>query len=222
MMPLATAEDLTAYLGQPPNNPTQAGFMLNAASAFVRGYCRWSITREAVVWTLDAAGGRLLAVPTLHLVSVASVLVHGVKRVGEVEARADGLLYLQAGWPTGYNAVVVRAEHGYDQTLRDVLAVVCALASRMLATPGAGPITSYRIGGVPDQLRSRRRQVGRADADRADRADPLPPRRDRPGPLAQPRQHFRYPPRGVTASRHPVARPAVVSRPLMITPVVTT
>lgn len=26
--------------------------------------------------------------------------------------------------------------------------MVCALASRMLATPGAGPITSYRIGGA--------------------------------------------------------------------------
>ena len=148
MMPLATSEDLAAYLGHPPDNPTQAGFMLDAASAFVRSYCRWSITSEAVVWTLDATGGRLLAVPTLHLVSVASVLVHGAERVGEVEASAAGLLYLHAGWPTGYNAVVVRAEHGYESTPRDVLAVVCALASRMLATPGAGPITSYRIGGV--------------------------------------------------------------------------
>jgi hypothetical protein len=145
---LATSEDLAAYLGHPPDNPAQAGFMLDAASAFVRGYCRWSITSEAAVWTLDAAGGRLLAVPTLHLVSVSSVLVRGVERVGEVEASAAGLLYLQAGWPTGYNAVVVRAEHGYDQTPRDVLAVVCALASRMLAIPGAGLITSYRIGGV--------------------------------------------------------------------------
>lgn len=149
MAALATSEDLAAYLGQPPDNPSQAGFMLDAASAFVRSYCRWSITREPdAVWTLDAAGGRLLAVPTLRLVSVSSVLVHGVERVGEIEASAAGLLYLQAGWPTGYNAVVVRAEHGYDQTPRDVLAVVCALASRMLATPGVGPITSYRIGGV--------------------------------------------------------------------------
>lgn len=112
---------------------------VDAASAFVRGCCRWAITSEAVVWTLDAAGGRLLTVPTLHLVAVSSVLVHRVARVSDVEASAAGLLYLHAGWPTGYNAVVVRVEHGCDQTLRDVLAVVCALASRMLATPGAGP-----------------------------------------------------------------------------------
>lgn len=45
--------------------------MLDAASEFVRGYCGWSITRETdAVWTLDPAGGRLLAVPTLHLVIV--------------------------------------------------------------------------------------------------------------------------------------------------------
>lgn len=148
MAALASTDDLATYLGHPPANPSQAAFMLDAASAFVRGYCRWSITREAAVWMLDAAGGRLLAVPTLHLVSVSSVLVHGVERVGDVEASAAGLLYLQEGWPVAYNAVVVRAVHGYDQTPRDVLAVVCALASRMLATPGVGPITSYRIGGV--------------------------------------------------------------------------
>jgi hypothetical protein len=146
---LATADDLTAYLGHLPANPTQAGWMLDAASEFVRGHCRWSITREAdAVWTLDAAGGRLLAVPTLHLVSVSSVLVHGVERVGEIETSAAGLLYWHAGWPTAYRSVVVRAEHGHEQTPRDVLAVVCALASRMLTTPGTGPITGSHIGSV--------------------------------------------------------------------------
>jgi hypothetical protein len=35
--------------------------------------------------------------------------------------------------------VVVRAVHGHERTPRDVLAVVCALASRMLTTPRAGP-----------------------------------------------------------------------------------
>ncbi|GAB3467114.1 hypothetical protein [Actinophytocola sediminis] len=149
MAALATVDDLTAYLGHPPSNPTQAGWMLDAASEFVRGYCRWSITRETdVVWTLDAAGGRLLAVPTLHLVSVSSILVHGVERVGEVETSSAGLLYLHAGWPTAYRSVVVRAVHGHEQTPRDVLAVVCALTSRMLTTPGAGPMTSSRIGSV--------------------------------------------------------------------------
>lgn len=149
MAALATADDLTAYLGHPPANPAQAGFMLDAASEFVRGYCRWSITREPdAVWTLDATSGRLLAVPTLHLVSVSSVLVHGVERVGEIETSAAGLLYWPAGWPTGYRSVVVHAVHGHEQTPRDVLAVVCALASRMLTIPGTGPITSHRIGSV--------------------------------------------------------------------------
>jgi len=32
MAPLATVEHLTAYLGQPPTNPAQAVFMLDAAS----------------------------------------------------------------------------------------------------------------------------------------------------------------------------------------------
>jgi hypothetical protein len=146
---LATTDDLAAYLGHPPGNPAQATFMLDAASEFVRGYCRWSITRETdAVWTLDAAGGRLLAVPTLHLVSVSSVLVHGVERIGEIETSAAGLLYWRVGWPVGYRSVVVRAVHGHEQTPRDVLAVVCALASRMLTVPGIGPVTSHRIGSV--------------------------------------------------------------------------
>jgi hypothetical protein len=137
---LATADDLTAYLGHPPDNPAQAAFMLDAASEFVRGYCGWSITREPdAVWTLDAAGGRLLAVPTLHLVSVSSILVRGVERVGEIEISSAGLLYWPDGWPTGYRSVVVRAVHGHEQTPRDVLAVVCALASRMLTTPAPAP-----------------------------------------------------------------------------------
>ena len=114
----------------------------------MRAYCGWAITREAdAVWTLDAAGGRLLAVPTLHLVSVSSVLVHGVERARSRPVRA-GLLYRRAGWPAGYRSVMVRAVHGHEQTPRDVLAVVCALASRILSTPGADPITSHRIGSV--------------------------------------------------------------------------
>ncbi|TDV56628.1 hypothetical protein [Actinophytocola oryzae] len=149
MAALATADDLTAYLGHPPTNPAQAGFVLDAASEFVRGYCGWSITRETdVVWTLDAAGGRLLAMPTLHLVSVSSVLVHGIERVGEVETSVAGLLYRHAGWPTSCRSLEVRAVYGHEQTPRDVLAVVCALASRMLTTPGTGLVTSHRISGV--------------------------------------------------------------------------
>lgn len=149
MAALATTDDLAAYLGHPPANPGQAGFMLDAASEFVRGYCGWSITREVdAVWTLDATGGRLLAVPTLHLVSVSSVLVRGVECVSEVEASTAGLLYRRGGWPTGYRSVVVRAVHGHEQTPRDVLVVVCAVASRMLTVPGTGPVTSHRIGSV--------------------------------------------------------------------------
>lgn len=40
-----------------------------------------------MVWTLDAAGGQLLAVPNLHLLSVSSVLVHEVERVSEIVSR---------------------------------------------------------------------------------------------------------------------------------------
>ena len=42
-----------------------------------------------------------------------------------------------AGWPTGYRSVVVRGARARADPY-DVLAVVCALASRMLNTPGIG------------------------------------------------------------------------------------
>ena len=51
-----TADDLTAYLGHPPANLTQAGFMLDAATEFARGYCGWSTREPDAVWTLIRRG----------------------------------------------------------------------------------------------------------------------------------------------------------------------
>lgn len=148
MAGLATTDDLAAYLGEPPANPAQASFALDAASELVRTYCGWSITREPdAAWTLDAIGGRLLALPTLHLIAVASVLVDG-KPVDDAESSSAGLLYRHAGWPNGYGSVEVHADHGHDTTPRHIVAVVCSLASRLLATAGQGPVTGYRVGGV--------------------------------------------------------------------------
>ena len=148
MAELATPEDLAAYLGTPPSNPDQASFALDAASALVRGYCRWSITRDTdAVWTLDGQGGRLLALPTLHLVDVRAVVVRG-KPVTDAEPAEAGMLYRRAGWPRGFGAIEVRAAHGYDPVPRDIVAVVCSLAGRVLSMASLSGVSSYRVGGV--------------------------------------------------------------------------
>jgi hypothetical protein len=141
--PLATVDDLTTYLGHPPANPQQAEWMLDGASAFVRTHCGWSISRETdVVWPRDASGGRLLTLPTLRLVAVASVLV-------DVPEWA-GMLYRESGWPDALQSVTVVGTHGYtaEEMPRDIMAVVCGLSSRMASAAGKGSATVQRVGNV--------------------------------------------------------------------------
>lgn len=155
--PLATVDDLTTYLGHPPANPQQAEWMLDGASAFVRTHCGWSISRETdVVWPRDASGGRLLTLPTLRLVAVASVLVDvpdwadAEEWVTTVTWSTAGMLYRESGWPDALQSVTVVGTHGYtaEEMPRDIMAVVCGLSSRMASAAGKGSATVQRVGNV--------------------------------------------------------------------------
>jgi hypothetical protein len=147
---LATADDLEKYLGHPPANPDQATWYLDAASAFARSYCQWSISYEAdVEWTLDGPGGCLLALPTLHLIAVTALSVNDeLVDPAELELSQTGLVVRRCGWPHQLGGIVAVATHGYSETPRDVTAVVCSAASRMLGGAGKGSVTTERVGGV--------------------------------------------------------------------------
>lgn len=155
--PLASVDDLTIYLGHAPTNVQQAKWMLDGASAFVRAHCGWSISRETdVVWVRDAFGGRLLTVPTLRLVAVASVIVDvagwfdAEEWLTGISWSTAGLLYREAGWPDALAAVTVAATHGYtaEEMPLDIKAVVCGLSSRMVSAAGKGSATAQRVGNV--------------------------------------------------------------------------
>lgn len=149
---LATPDDLTAYLGAEPPSAAQAAFLLDAATAVVRSYCGWSITKteDVTVWTLDSRGGAVLTVPTLYLRSLVAVVVRGTPvELSEITFSASGVLVRPYHpWPVGLGAVAVQGTHGYDEPPADVKAVVCSLASRGVVLAGKGPVTSYRVGGV--------------------------------------------------------------------------
>ncbi|WP_103353612.1 hypothetical protein [Amycolatopsis sp. CA-128772] len=149
---LASPDDLTAYLGVEPPSAEQAAFLLAAATAVVRSYCGWSITKteDVTAWTVDSRGGAVLTVPTLYLRSVVAVIVRGTPvDLSEITFSASGVLVRpRHPWPVGLGSVAVQGTHGYDQAPADVVAVVCSLASRGVALAGKGPVTSYRVGGV--------------------------------------------------------------------------
>ncbi|ADG97634.1 conserved hypothetical protein [Segniliparus rotundus DSM 44985] len=108
---------------------------LRAATAAVRDHCRWHIA-PVVAQTENVAcdGGRVLALPTLRLVSVQSVTVDGEQITGY---RADpaGLLVRESGWPEG--TVTVEFTHGYDDAPA-VAALICEQAARAVTSPLGG------------------------------------------------------------------------------------
>lgn len=150
--PLASLDDLTAYLAGPPANEGQATFLLDAMSALVRSYCRWSITKveDSTTWAVDTDGSQLLTVPTLALRSVTGVSVRGTPvDLSEVDYGASGVLCRRLHpWPRGLAAVSVTGVHGYDEAPPEVAAVVCSLVSRSIALAGRGPVTQYRVGAI--------------------------------------------------------------------------
>lgn len=116
------------------------------AEAEVRAYCGWHIApqREDTL-TLDGPGGPLLVLPSLHVVSVASVAENGTELAPEGYAwSAAGVLRRTSsayswgscgGWTDEFRAVVVTLTHGYAEMPLDVQAVIDRLASRSMADP---------------------------------------------------------------------------------------
>lgn len=132
--------------------------LLAAAVQAARKYCGWSVTpRQTVTVTVDGPGTRLLALPTMNLVSLASVVEDGValdvsslhwSPLGLV--RKSGLSGVR--WSGNYGAIVVTMTHGFD-VADDFNAAVLALVDRMSLTVGTGTgvganLVEKRIGDV--------------------------------------------------------------------------
>ena len=131
--PLADPILLDAFPGGP--FPTR---IIAAASASVRADCHWHIApvvTETV--TVDGARSTLLLLPTLRVVSVATVRVHvsGDVWLPIVDWRPAnaGMLYRPDGWLFGPASIQVTMTHGYEDTPVDLLPVIAARCQRSTA-----------------------------------------------------------------------------------------
>ncbi len=136
MEPLVTPEEFAGYMQRDLDRYT-ADLVTRGASALVRGYCGWGISRADDTWTLNGTGTHVLPLPTLHLTDVPSVVVDGTAYTWGVDYTFDetGLLYRPSGWPVGVRNIVATVTHGYDPVPDDVRLVVCALAAKSYANP---------------------------------------------------------------------------------------
>ena len=113
-----------------------------AASAAVRRYCRWHVApliEETVV--LDGPGGRVLQLPSMHVVDVAEVRIGGaVVEASSYAWSAAGLLELHGRlgewreFPRVYRVVEVTFTHGYAEA-PDLSAIASQVARFALASP---------------------------------------------------------------------------------------
>lgn len=137
MTSLVTPAEFAGYLQRNVDQYT-ADTVLNGASGLVRSYCRWGIAQETTTFTVDANGGRVVALPTLRLNDVTAVAVDGATLdAADFEWSSNGLLYRINGgcWPIGARRIVADVDHGYDPAPDEVRIVVCAVAARLYANP---------------------------------------------------------------------------------------
>lgn len=99
---------------------TKAQAAIDTALVAARRYCGWHVSpvRTGEVLDLDGPGGRVLSLPTLNLVSVASVTELGIAvDVTKLDrSRRKGTLTKQRGWWTRRDgAIGATITHGFTE-----------------------------------------------------------------------------------------------------------
>lgn len=147
--PLATVEELAAYLGREIDEEDPSAILaLNIASDLIRNFCGHSITQvEDDEIILDGTGTQLLLLPATPVTEVASVEVDGEELEEDDYAwsrrgwivRTDGYY-----WPTDPSSIAVTYTHGYETVPDSVKGVALALAGRVV--DGSSGIKQESIG----------------------------------------------------------------------------
>jgi hypothetical protein len=119
------------------------------AVAFVQTYCGWHISPELdETLTLDGPGGWALILPTLHVVSIASVTENGTALVedadytwseaGVVRRRSwcgDPEVWVTGWWTCEYRGISVELTHGYADWPLDLASVISTISARIKENP---------------------------------------------------------------------------------------
>lgn len=112
-------EAVLQYTGGRLEDDDETAALLARGLAAARRFCGWHITpeREDLV-TIDGPGGRLLVLPTLHLVTLTEVTEDGDDvDVADLYVSARGLVQKKSRgcWSTHYGAITVTMTHGFAE-----------------------------------------------------------------------------------------------------------
>lgn len=141
--------------GDPDPDP-ETTRLLNSALVTARRYCGWRVTPVGVdnLW-FDGPGGRLLSLPTLHLVELQSITEDDVELdVADLHVSPLGLVRKKSGrcWSHHFGAMRVTMNHGYDDAA-DWQSAVLELVDRMSSAVGmnagnSGPPVEKKVDDV--------------------------------------------------------------------------
>lgn len=137
--------------------PANAATLLAAASGAIQSYCGWSIVREIVQDAeFDTNGSSLLALPTMHLVSIEALWEEDLY----LEDRADyrwsrrGLIRRKPKgkvWPNEFGSVRGDYTHGYETCPPELAALCVNLAKRTDVIPSG--LLQKQVGGISVQFK---------------------------------------------------------------------
>lgn len=144
--------------GAAPDSVTSA---LDAASAAVRGYCRWHVYPEVTeTLVVDGFGGGVLLLPTLKL-SAITALSETQRGVGQspvaltpatdLEWSAAGMVWRQNGscWTRRARGITITITHGYAEVPAEIASIVLDLAKRSVSNPNR--LSAMSVGSRSEQ-----------------------------------------------------------------------
>lgn len=133
----------------PDGMDVDEAFWLKAAARAIRRECGWHVCPP---WThtlrLDGHGGNTLVLPSMHVTAIASVMVDGTERAGDVDWSAHGTLVLRHGtFPDRPGTIQVTLTDGWEaDEVPDVQALLLNLARRA-ANQQPVPVQSQSVNG---------------------------------------------------------------------------
>ncbi len=122
---------------------------MRAAQAAVRHYCGWHISPQVTeTLTVDAYGGRSLALPSKHVTAISSIVIGSDDVTSDVVWSEAGTVVLTSGvWPDLPGSVKVTITHGWDaDEVPDVAAMILSVAKRARTNPGS--ISAQSVNGA--------------------------------------------------------------------------
>jgi hypothetical protein len=112
--------------------------LIDGATRGIRRYCGWHIAPKIEEkFRLDGPGGRLLPLKTMRLANVTSVTERGQALADDVDfewSENGELRRLRGCWTDRYRAIVVEAEHGFDDA-PDVAQIIQQVVANAIASP---------------------------------------------------------------------------------------